>query len=101
MPRRNQKATDMREEVLDHCAGPARPMAVADVDAIVRRFKKAIVERMLGGELTHHLGYPPGGTKPAAVGNHRNGTTDKTVLTDDGALDSPFPAIATVHSSRR
>jgi len=61
MPRRNQKATDMREEVLDHCAGPARPMAAADMDAIVRRFKKAIVERMLGGELTHHLGYPPGG----------------------------------------
>jgi len=25
---------------------------------------KAIVERALGGELTHHLAYPPGGAKP-------------------------------------
>jgi putative transposase len=46
---------------------------------------------MLGGELTHHLGYPPGGTKPAAAGKHRNGTTDKTMLTDDGALDLAVP----------
>jgi hypothetical protein len=27
---------------------------------VVRRFKKAIVERALGGELTHHLGIPLG-----------------------------------------
>ena len=50
--------------ILDQFAGPARPMSQADVEAITRRFKKALVERMLGGELTHHLGYPPGGTKP-------------------------------------
>jgi putative transposase len=91
MPQRKQKATDMPEEVLDHFAGPARPMSPDDVDAIMRRFKKAIVERMLGGELTHHLGYPPGGTKPETTTNHRNGTTGKTVLTDDGALDLAIP----------
>jgi transposase-like protein len=66
-------------------------MSQADVDAIMRRFKKAMVERMLGGEMTHHLGYPPGGTKPTATRNHRNGTTGKTVLTDDGALDLAIP----------
>jgi len=31
-----------------------------ELDAAVRRFKKALIERALGGELTHHLGYPPG-----------------------------------------
>jgi putative transposase len=92
MPRtRKSKPTDIPEEVLDHFAGPARPMSQTDVDAITRRFKKAIVERMLGGELTHHLGYPPGGTKPAETTNHRNGTSDKTVLTDDGTLDLDVP----------
>jgi putative transposase len=91
MPRRKQKATDVPEEVLDHFAGPARPMSPDDMDAIMRRFKKAIVERMLGGELTHHLGYPPGGTKPETTTNHRNGTTGTTVLTDDGALDLAIP----------
>ena len=34
---------------------------MADIDAATRRLKKALIERMLGGELSHHLGYPPGG----------------------------------------
>jgi putative transposase len=92
MPRtRKPKPTDIPEEVLNHFAGPARPMSQADVDAIMREFKKAIVERMLGGELTHHLGYPPGGSKPAETTNHRNGASGKTVLTDDGPLDLAVP----------
>jgi transposase-like protein len=92
MPRtRKPKPTDVPEELLDHFAGPARPMSQADVDAIMRRFKKAMVERMIGGELTHHLGYPAGGTKPDATSNHRNGTTGKRVLTDDGPLDLAIP----------
>jgi transposase-like protein len=66
-------------------------MSQADVDVIMRRFKTAIVERMLGGELTHHLGYPSGAAKPADTTNHRNGTSGKTVLTDDGPLDLAVP----------
>jgi putative transposase len=63
MPRtRKPKPTDIPEEILDHFAGPARPMSQAEVDAITKRFKKTLVERMLGGELTHHLGYPPAET---------------------------------------
>jgi transposase-like protein len=92
MPRtRKPKATDVPEEILDHFAGPARPMSAADVEAVMRRFKKAVVERMLGGELTHHLGYPPGGTKPEATTNHRNGAGSKTVLTDEGPLPIDVP----------
>ena len=92
MPRiRKPKPTDVPEELLDHFAGPARPMSQADVDGIMRRFKKAMVERMLGGEMTHHLGYPPGDPKPAGTANHRNGTSGKTVLTDDGPLRLEIP----------
>ena len=57
----------------------------------MRRFKKAIIERALGGELTHHLGYPPGGGKPDETTNHRNGTSGKTVLTYDGPLSIDVP----------
>jgi transposase-like protein len=57
----------------------------------VRRFKKAIIERALGGELTHHLGYPAGGAKPDDTTNHRNGTSEKTVFTDDGPLTIDIP----------
>src|SRR6266496_479704 len=62
-----------------------------ELETAVRRFKKAIIERALGGELTHHLGYPPGGTKPEETTNHRNGTGSKTVLTDDGPLAIEVP----------
>lgn len=92
MPRtRKPKSTDVPETILDHFAGPARPMSAADVETVMRRFKKALIERMLGGELTHHLGYPPGGTKPEGTSNHRNGTSGKTVLTDDGPLTLDVP----------
>ena len=53
--------------------------------------KKALMERALAGELTHHLGYAPGEAKPADQPNHRNGTTPKTVLTDDGAIPVAIP----------
>jgi transposase-like protein len=36
------------------------PLTPEELDAVVRRFKKAIIERALGGELTHHLGYAVG-----------------------------------------
>jgi putative transposase len=70
-------------EMLDQFVGQGA-ISQEELEAAVRRFKKAIIERALGGELTHHLGYPPGGTKPPETTNHRNGTGDKTVLTDDG-----------------
>src|SRR5919197_5062784 len=92
MPRtRKPKPTNISETLLDQFAGPARPMSQDDVDVITKRFKKALVERMLGGELTHHLGYPPGGEKPPDATNHRNGSSAKTVLTDEGPLTLDIP----------
>jgi putative transposase len=87
------------DEILDQFVrqGPISPEAL---DAAVRRFKKAISERALGGELTHHLGYPPGGDKPDDTSNHRNGTGRKTVLTDDGPLRIDVPRDREAASSR-
>ena len=77
-------------EILDQFVGQGA-ISHEELDAAVRRFKKAIIERALGGELTHHLGYPPGGSKPEDTTNHRNGTGSKTVLTDDGPLAIDVP----------
>jgi putative transposase len=78
------------DEILDQFVGQG-PLSHEELDAAVRRFKKAIIERALGGELTHHLGYPPGGERPETTTNHRNGTGPKTVLTDDGPLAIDIP----------
>lgn len=77
-------------EILDQFVGQG-PLSHEELDAVVRRFKKAIIERALGGEMTHHLGYARGGEKPEESANHRNGTSGKTVLTDDGPLALAVP----------
>src|SRR3954468_22541068 len=77
-------------EILDQFVRQG-PLTPAELDAAVRRFKKAIIERALGGELTHHLGDPPGGIKPEDTTNHRNGTGAKTVLPEDGPLAIDVP----------
>ena len=67
------------------------PMSAEAVNAASVAFKKALIERAMGGELSHHLGYPPGTAKPEDATNHRNGRSGKTVLTNDGALRIEVP----------
>ena len=67
------------------------PMTGAEVNAASMAFKKALIERALGAELGHHLGYPSGETKPEATSNQRNGTSGKTVMTEDGPLRIDVP----------
>lgn len=67
------------------------PMSAEAVNAASMAFKKALIERALGAELTHHLGYAPGADKPAEDANHRNGVSAKTVLTEDGPLRIDVP----------
>jgi putative transposase len=96
MPRKPKSSTSeaplapIPSEILDQFVRQG-PMTPAELDAVVRRFKKAIIERALGGELTHHLGYAVGGAKPEDTTNHRNGSSGKTVLTDDGRLVLDVP----------
>lgn len=67
------------------------PMTGEAINAAGLAFKQALIEASLNAELSHHLGYPPGGEKPEAAANHRNGSTSKTVLTGDGKLRIETP----------
>ena len=67
------------------------PMDAEAVKAASMAFKKALIERALSAELSHHLGYPPGADKPDDLGNHRNGRSGKTILTEDGPLKIDVP----------
>lgn len=49
------------------------PMTVEAVNTASMAFKKALIERAMGAELGHHLGYPAGAAKPEAGTNQRNG----------------------------
>jgi putative transposase len=67
------------------------PMTAGQVQGLFDQFKKAVLERALSAEMSHHLGYAPGQTKPEGVSNHRNGKSAKTVLTDAGPLRIDVP----------
>ena len=83
------KLPTIPKELIDQfVTGPMSPEAV---QAASMAFKKALIERALGAELSHHLGYPPGAAKPEDVANHRNGSTGKTVLTEDGPVRIEVP----------
>src|SRR5690606_30310886 len=77
------------KEILDQF-GPGLMTAEA-IEAATMALKKALIERALGAELSHHLGYPPGAAKPQETPNQRNGKSGKTVLTKDGPLQIDVP----------
>ncbi|XHO71306.1 hypothetical protein BCC0238_000803 [Burkholderia gladioli] len=45
------------------------PMTADAINAATLALKKALIERALGGEMNHHLGYSSGAAKPAEVSN--------------------------------
>lgn len=67
------------------------PMNEASINAAGLAFKQALIEASLKAELSHHLGYKPGASKPEHLSNHRNGGTSKSVLTGDGKLRIETP----------
>ena len=66
-------------------------MTGESIEVASAAFKRALIERVLGGELSHHLGYLPGQEKPSATDNYRNGATAKTVLTNTGPVRVEVP----------
>ena len=86
-------ATDFSPEILDQilAGGSLKPEDLAGEDGLFRRLKKALLERALSAELTHHLGYEKGDPGGRGSGNSRNGTSGKTLLTDDGEIEIEVP----------
>jgi transposase-like protein len=67
------------------------PMSQGEVEELCRSLKKAVIERAMSAEMSQHLGYEPGDAKPPGQSNQRNGTSGKTVLTDDGPVCIEVP----------
>src|SRR5580704_17611504 len=75
------------DEVLDQLLEGRDPATVFESGGLVDELKKRGAERMLNGEMDHHLG----GEAEGQAGNHRNGYSSKTVLTDSGRLELAIP----------
>jgi len=83
---------EIKPELLDELlSGVSSPDDLMGDAGLFRQLKKALMERALGGELTHHLGYEKHDPAGRGSGNSRNGHSSKTVLTEDGELDLSIP----------
>ena len=89
MARSRKLPEGLTEETLDQLVAGVR--TPAELDTLFRDLKRSLTERILRAELTEHLGYPEGAARPPTQDNARNGTTSKTVLTDEGALPLAIP----------
>jgi transposase-like protein len=76
-------------KILDELLKDAKDPAA--FEAMFRSLKKSLIERALGAELSSHLGYAKGEARPEGQSNHRNGTTPKTVISDEGPIPIEVP----------
>jgi transposase-like protein len=97
MPRRRKPPTEagskptvaVPKELLDQLV--KGPMTQGDLESMFRELKKAVIERAMSAEMNEHLGYRQGESKPDGQANQRNGTSGKTVITDDGPVRIEVP----------
>jgi putative transposase len=75
------------DEVVDQLLAGRDPATVFESGGLVDELKKRLAERILNGELDHHLS----AEAEEEAGNHRNGYSSKTVLTDTGKLELSIP----------
>jgi transposase-like protein len=61
------------------------------VDGLLNQMTKAVLERALQTEMTHHLGYERDDPAGAGTGNSRNGSSTKTVSTTHGPVTITVP----------
>lgn len=73
--------------LLDELLAGQDPQTVLSSKGLLGDLKKALAERILNAELDHHLD----SAEEQDAGNHRNGTSSKTVLSESGAMDLAIP----------
>jgi putative transposase len=67
------------------------PEDVLGENGLLKQLTKAVLERAMQAELTHHLGYEKHSLKGKNSGNSRNGTSKKTLKGEFGSLPIAVP----------
>src|SRR5208282_6318238 len=82
----------LSDEVIDELlAGARTPAEITGPGGLLASLLKRVLERAMEVELTEHLGYEPHLEPPGGVGNTRNGSTSKTLLTEHGPIPLETP----------
>ena len=68
-----------------------KPEDILGETGLLKQLTKAILERVMQAELTHHLGYQKHSPEGYHSGNSRNGKSPKTLQRDFGELPVEVP----------
>ena len=79
---------ELLDELLKGCERPEDLLGDA---GLMKELKIKLMERMLGAELTAHLGYEDGKGAPPDQANRRNGTASKRLKGQDGEVPISVP----------
>lgn len=71
--------------------GYEKPEDLIGKDGLLKQLTKALVERALNAELTHHLGYEKNDPEGRGSGNSRNGKSRKKLKGDFGEVQIEVP----------
>ena len=80
----------IRKELIDELIATSGG-ALIGPDGLVKELTKALVERMLSGEMNHHLGYEQHDIEGYGSGNSRNGKSRKTLKGESGEMTIDVP----------
>jgi putative transposase len=79
------------EAALDELLVGKTTAEIVGPDGLLKQLTKALLERAMNAELTHHLGYEKHESEGRGSGNSRNGQSRKTVQGDFGAVEIAVP----------
>jgi putative transposase len=78
---------EIKKELLDELIKDyKKPEDLIGETGILKQLQKALLERVMGAELTHHLGYEKHDPAGHNSGNSRNGSSSKTVKGEFGEM---------------
>lgn len=80
----------IRKELIDELIATSGGSLIGP-DGLVKSLTKALVERMLTGEMNHHLGYEKHEVTGYRTGNSRNGTSRKILKGEAGEMTIEVP----------
>jgi len=87
-----KNSTAINPDLIDQLLADYKsPEDVLGENGILKQFTKAILERALKAELSHHLGYEKHDPTGKNSGNARNGKSSKTLKGDFGTLPIDVP----------
>ena len=88
MPSDRRISNEVIDELL---VGASTEEEIAGPGGLLAELTKRLVERAMEVELTDHVGYEPHQEPPGGAANQRNGTSPKTLITEQGpvGIDAP------------